>query len=531
MQSTTNKEPRTKNNELLSLHGIEKSFFGVKVLKGVSFTVPAGGMVGLVGENGAGKSTLMNILGGNLQRDAGKMRFEGVEFKPANPQDAEQRGIAFIHQELNLFPNLTIAENLFLTRFPRAGKTPFINRAAIHDRAARLLSEVGLEIPPDCLIEKLSAGERQLVEIAKALSIDARLIIFDEPTTSLSIRETERLFTLIDRLRTRGIAMIYISHTLEDVFRLCDDIIVLRDGEVVGSGAAQTFTTEKLVSLMVGRTINQLFPERRSPTRHDKGQRPVRSETGAPILEVRGVSEPGVVENISFTLHRGDVLGLAGLMGAGRSELARLLFGLDPRASGDVRLDGESLHRLAPRALSDRGLAFLTENRHSEGLCLDGAVADNLVLATLPRHARTPLRRLSFASLNAAVHSIRDVVRLDPKTRDEQSVCTLSGGNQQKVVLGKWLLHRPRVLMLDEPTRGIDVGTKFEIYQLIRDLADQGAGILIISSEMEELMGLCDRILVMRRGEIVDEIPRVEFDRERILRAALGPAPTTEASR
>ncbi len=388
-------------------------------------------------------------------------------------------------------------------------------------RAVDLLREVGLEIPPDRLVETLSAGERQLVEIAKALSIDARLILFDEPTTSLSERETDRLFALISRMRARGITMIYISHTLADVFRLCDDIVVLRDGEVVGSGATKTFTTEKLVSMMVGRTVSQLFPERRS-----LGKRGDEAEagfaTGAPLLEVNGVSQPGVLRDISFTLRRGEVLGLSGLMGAGRSELARILFGLDPRTAGEVRLNGEQLPRLSPRELIERGVAFLTENRRSEGLCLDASVGDNFTLVTLPQHGRTPLRWLAGASLKSAVERIRAVVKLDAKTSDSQPVRTLSGGNQQKVVLGKWLLHQPRVLMLDEPTRGIDVGARFEIYQLIHQLADQGAGVLVISSDMEELMGLCDRILVMCGGTLVDDLPRAQFDRERILRAALG---------
>jgi len=503
----------------LEFIGIEKAFFGVKVLKGVSFTVPTGGMVGLVGENGAGKSTLMNILGGDLQPDAGTISLEDSGYAPLNPQDATRRGIAFIHQELNLFPNLSIAENIFLTRFPRAGGTPFIQRGEMNRRAEGLLREVGLEIPPDRLVETLSAGERQLVEIAKALSIDARLILFDEPTTSLSERETERLFELIGRLRALGITMIYISHTLADVFRLCDDIVVLRDGEVVGSGATRTFTTEKLVSLMVGRTVSQLFPERRSPARlGEEGG----AEDSVPIFEARDVSRAGVLNHVSFALRRGEVLGLAGLMGAGRSELARILFGLDPLEGGEVRLEGELLHRLSPRELIERGVAFLTENRRSEGLCLDASVADNFTLVTLPQHVRTLLRWLVSASLKAAVERIRAVVKLDVKTSAAQPVRTLSGGNQQKVVLGKWLLRQPRVLMLDEPTRGIDVGARFEIYQLVHDLADQGAGVLVISSDMEELMGLCDRILVMCRGTLVDDLPRAQFDRERILRAALG---------
>lgn len=499
---------------LLEFLGIEKAFFGVKVLKNVSFAVPPGGIVGLVGENGAGKSTLMNILGGNLQPDGGSLRFAGTDFAPSCPRDSAGRGIAFIHQELNLFPNLSIAENIYLTRFPRAGATPFIQRGELRRRAAELLREVGLAVPPDRLLETLSAGERQLLEIAKALSIEARLIIFDEPTTSLSERETARLFALIDRLRARGLAMIYISHTLPDVLRLCDEIVVLRDGVVVGSGGTKTFTPEKLISLMVGREMTQLFPERRARAGPEPG--------GGPVLEVHAVSVPGVLENISFTLHAGEVLGLAGLMGAGRSELARILFGLDRAGHGEIRLEGQPLRRLSPRDRIERGMAFLTENRRAEGLCLDAPVADNFTLATLPQHGRMPWRWLSNTSLQAAVQHIRGVVQLDPKARDTQPVRTLSGGSQQKVVLGKWLLLKPRVLLLDEPTRGIDVGAKFEIYRLIHQLAGGGAGVFVIASEMEELMGLCDRILVVRAGALVDDLPRAQFDRERILRAALG---------
>lgn len=506
------------STSLLEFAGIEKSFFGVQVLKRVSFHVQAGRVVGLVGENGAGKSTLMNILGGNLMPDGGHMRFEGVDFKPANPQDAERRRIAFIHQELNLFPNLTVAENLFLTRFQRTKATPFINRAAIFKRAADLLGQAGLDLLPERLVETLSAGERQLVEVAKAMSIDAQLIIFDEPTTSLGVRETERLFELIGRLRDQGVAMIYISHTLADVFRLCDDIVVLRDGEVVSSGAADTFTSNTLVSMMVGRSITQLYPAR--------GAAPGTE----PLLKVRGFSQPGVIENISFTLNHGEVLGLAGLMGAGRSELARSIFGLDRFATGELRLNGQLLQKLTPAVQISRGIAFVTENRRTEGLCLDASVAENLTLVNLLKFTRSSLRWILLDPLRAAVGRIRQIVRLDSKASDAQTVRTLSGGNQQKVVLGKWLIERPRVLILDEPTRGIDVGAKFEIYRLIHDLAGEGTGVLLISSELEELMGLCDRILVMRQGELVDELNREQFDRERILRAALHSSPAKESS-
>lgn len=462
----------------------------------------------------------MNLLGGNLQPDAGELRVNGQPYSPRNPNDARAAGIAFVHQELNLFPNLSIAENLFLTDFPLVGGgTPWIDRRALRSRAAELLRQVGLDHSPDTLVERLPTGERQLVEIAKAIGANARIIILDEPTTSLSARECERLFTLLNQLREQGIAMIYISHALGDVLRLCDDLVVLRDGEVVGGGAATEFTHDRLVSLMVGRQLNQLYPERRPPARREL--RDMRNAPSRrPALQVCSLSQPGVVRDISFSLAAGEVLGISGLMGAGRSELARILFGLDPYSSGEILLDDKPLDG-PPRDRIRRGLAFLTEDRRQEGLCMEAAIADNLALVTLAQHARTPARWLDFAGIRSAVTQMRDAVRLSPAARDAQPVRTLSGGNQQKVVLGKWLLAEPKVLILDEPTRGIDVGAKFEIYQLIHQLADRGAGVLVISSEIEELIGICDRILVMRQGEITGEFPREEFDREKILAAAL----------
>jgi ribose transport system ATP-binding protein len=498
---------------LLEFIDIDKSFFGVKVLREVSFTVPPAGAVGLVGENGAGKSTLMNILGGNLKADAGEMRINAAPYDPKTPKDAEAHGIAFTHQELNLFPNLTVAENLFLTRFPKSKLLPLIRRTELHDRTSKLLHDVGLKIAPHTSLEALSTGERQLVEIAKALVIDARLIIFDEPTTSLTARETERLFELIARLRARGIAVIYISHTLADVFRLCEHIVTLRDGAIVANGPTSTFTHSKLVSSMVGREIHQLFPTRNPKPRAE------------PILQVRNLSTRGKFQNISFKLHRGEVVGFAGLMGAGRSEVARAIFGLDRRDAGEVILHHNPLPANTPRESIRRGIAFLTENRAAEGLCLDASVADNFALASLRKHIN--VGRLNSKSLQAAVRHIRQLVRLDPKTSDQQPARTLSGGNQQKVVLGKWLLNTPELLVLDEPTRGIDVGAKAEIYQLVHNHADNGGAALVISSEIEELIGICDRILVLRRGEIAGEFTRANFNREEILRVALGAEPVT----
>jgi ribose transport system ATP-binding protein len=495
---------------LLECQGVGKSFAGVRVLRDVNFALRAGRTVGLVGENGAGKSTLMNILGGNLRSDAGAIYLDGRPYSPRDPTEATRQGVAFIHQELNLFSNLSIAENIFLTAFPTVPGLPLIRRSRLRQRTVELLAQVGLERPSETPVARLSAGERQLVEIAKALSLDARLLILDEPTTSLSTRETEFLFALLGRLRARGLAMIYISHTLSDVLRLCDDILVMRDGEVVEAGSRAEFTLDRLITLMVGRSLTQLFPARTGGARNTV------------VLEAKRLSQPGIVHKISFALHRGEVLGLAGLMGAGRSELARILFGLDPSAEGEISLNGSPLGGISTRQRIRRGMALLTENRREEGLCMEAAIADNLTLVSLADHTRSPARFLDFGKLQEAVATIRRAVGLTVTARDEQPVKTLSGGNQQKVVLAKWLLAKPSVLILDEPTRGIDVGAKAEVYRLITDLAGEGAAILVISSELEELMGLCDRILVMRRGTITDELTRAEFDQERILRAALG---------
>ncbi|MBM3823887.1 MAG: sugar ABC transporter ATP-binding protein [Verrucomicrobia bacterium] len=589
--ATRNQEPRTSNPQpvpTLQFHAITKSFFGVPVLKEVSFIVPAGQTLGLVGENGAGKSTLMNILGGNLTPDAGQMSLAGEPHAPAAPKEATRAGVAFIHQELNLFPNLSIAENLFLAAFPRLGQKavrgssfmdrgstettrvqqrstnkgpetknqeqrstinqprtrnqeprtknqeqgtsislPWIDRRTLRSRTTELLRQVGLSLSPDTLVERLSAGERQLVEIAKALSIDPRLIILDEPTTSLTAHETEHLFALLGRLRARGIAMIYISHALNDVLRLCDSIVVLRDGAVVGQGPRAEWTTERMITLMVGREMEQLFPQRpRSdppPPPPSGAGRGSTSDAGSSytLLEVSGVTQPGIVADISFRLRAGEVLGISGLMGSGRTELARILFGLDPLSRGSIHLAGRPIERLSPRERVAAGLALLTESRRDDGLCLDASIADNLSLVALPRHASGPVGWLDQGAMNAALQTTRRAVTLSASARDLQPVKTLSGGNQQKVVLAKWLLNEPRVFILDEPTRGIDVGAKHEVYSLINQLVGRGAGVLMISSEIEELIGMCDRILVMNRGRIRDEIHLHQFDRERILKAAL----------
>lgn len=493
---------------MLACEGIHKRFFGVPVLRNVGFQLGAGEVLGLIGQNGAGKSTLMNIIGGVLQPDAGAITVGGSAYAPLSPREAGRHGVAFIHQELNLFTNLSIAENIFIDGFPRLRGLPLIDRRAVRSRTRELLAAVDLDVAPEMPVERLAPGERQLVEIAKALSTDARIMIFDEPTTSLTARETERLFALIERLRARGTAIVYISHILGDVRRLCDTLVVLRDGEVVGAGAASAFSTSRMIALMVGRTIEQLYPPRTT------------TPTTEAALEVCALSQRGVVHDINLTLHKGEVLGLFGLMGAGRSELARILFGLDPFEQGTILVDGLAHERHAPRDRIAAGLAFVTENRRDEGLLMDVPIADNLSLAALPAFARAPVRLVDQPRLDEATERVSRSLSIKSAAIKRQPVKSLSGGNQQKVVIGKWLLAQPSVFILDEPTRGVDVGAKHDMYRIINDLAEQGAGVLLISSELEELIGTCDRILVLSNGEIQRSFERSAFDPEQILRAA-----------
>jgi ABC-type sugar transport system ATPase subunit len=496
------------NDAILTFQNIEKSFFGVNVLKEITLDVPRGKVLGLVGENGAGKSTLMNLMGGVHAPDGGQMVLDGKPYAPRTPSDANDAGIAFIHQELNLFTNLSIAENIFIDGFPRMRWLPLLNRGHMRARTQQFLEAVELDVSPDTLVEKLSPGERQLAEIAKALSFDARIIIFDEPTTSLTARETERLFRLIERLRGDGASIIYISHILPDVMRLADEIAVLRDGELVGHAPTNEFTVNRMISLMVGRAIEQLYPPRSAPP------------TTTPVLQVAGLSQRGIVENIHFTLHKGEILGVFGLMGSGRSELARILFGLDSHERGTIEVEGKPYARPTARRSIDASMAFVTENRRDEGLLMDISIAENIGLVALPRYAALSVSRVQDQRYFGQIETVSGSLKIKSGDIRHQAVKTLSGGNQQKAVIGKWLLDKPSVLIIDEPTRGVDVGAKYEIYSIINDLAAGGAGVLFISSELEELLGVCDRMIVMSNGEIQATFARAEFDRERILRAA-----------
>jgi ribose transport system ATP-binding protein len=502
---------------LLSVRDLRKSFFGVSVLHGVSFDLAAGEVRAFVGENGSGKSTTMNILSGVLQRDSGEIALGGADYRPRSGHDAEAAGVAFIQQELNIFPNLSVEENLFVGHYPRyAGWLPLIDRRGMRARAVALLAQVGLSLSPATPASALSPGERQLVEIAKALSIDARVMIFDEPTTSLTTPECERLFALIQRLRQQGLGILYISHVLADVFRIADTLTLLRDGRVVEAGALAQMDMQRVIAGMVGRSIETLYPRRDPNARAAARTRP-------PLLELDDVGQRGVLRGVSITLRPGEILGLAGLMGSGRTELARIVFGLDPFERGAIRFDGRPMRsqQIAQRLLA--GVAFLTEDRKREGLMAEASIGWNMGLAPMPLYARGPLRLIDRPGLRRAVGEM--AAQMDVKARGIDAVDalarTLSGGNQQKAVLGKWLLRRPRLLILDEPTRGVDVGARSDIYRLIARLADEGMAVLIISSELEELIGLSDRILVMRRGEVGGTFERHAFDRAAILAASM----------
>jgi ABC-type sugar transport system ATPase subunit len=494
---------------ILSFRDVDKAFFGVHAVRRVSLTVEAGSVLGIVGENGAGKSTLMNVLGGVVRPDAGTMLLDGAAYAPRSPADATAAGIAFIHQELNLFTNLSIADNLFIDAFPRLGRLPFIDRRAVRARSRELLASLDMQQPPDTLVEKLPPGERQLVEIARALRTGARIIIFDEPTTSLTARETDRLFAVIERLRAAGRTILYISHVLGDVMRLAGAVVVMRDGAVVDAGPKDDFTVDRMITSMVGRDLTQLYPPRAA-----------RPGTEC-VLAVRGVSQPGIVKDITFSLNRGEVLGIFGLMGSGRSELARIVFGQDPFEEGTIAVAGAPYPRPAPAESIARSMAFVTENRREEGLLMEATVLDNMGLAALPAYLRTPLLGVvDTARLREAAGRTAAMLKITGAPIDRHPAKSLSGGNQQKAVIGKWLMTHPAVLLLDEPTRGIDVGAKYEVYSIVNDLAARGTGILYISSELEELMGMCNRILVMAGGELTGSFPRDTFDETRILRAA-----------
>ena len=497
---------------LLEARSLTKSFPGVRALKGVSLTVGRGEVVAVIGENGAGKSTLMKILAGVQTADTGEIRIDGVPVLLRSVEEALGLGIALIHQELNLAQNLDVAANVFLGREPR--RWGLIDTARLHREAGQFLQAVGLEVAPDTRVGSLAIGQQQLVEIAKALSTRARVLIMDEPTSSLSAGEAENLFRVIQDLRGRGVSIVYISHRLGEVTRLADRVVVLRDGENSGELARHEISHASMVRLMVGRDLSQFYPH----------QPHVRPET---VLKVEGLRTPAHPSHpLSFEVRAGERVGLAGLVGAGRTEVLLALFGVQPAVGGTVNVDGKPLRAQTPAEAIEAGLALVPEDRKREGVVLAMPVRENVSLASLRQDQRHGFRD----GAREASLSVEMIQSLRIKTPgDRQVVQFLSGGNQQKVVIGKWLALKPRVLLLDEPTRGIDIGAKQEIYRLMEELAAQGVAILFASSEMEEILGMSDRVLVMHEGRIAGELARHQLSEEAIMHLATGTAPTASS--
>ncbi|MDB4896168.1 MAG: rbsA [Firmicutes bacterium] len=489
--------------ELLRMEGISKSFPGVKALRGVSLRLDQGEVLGVCGENGAGKSTLMKILSGIYQAETGEIRFAGQPVKISSPRHAEGLGIAIVHQELNLVPHLTVAENILMGRIP--SRMGIVSKSAMFRRAAELLAEIGFDLNPHAAARDLGIGQQQAVELVKSLSTEARIVIMDEPTAALSPDEADKLFEVIERLRHRGIGIIYISHRLEEVMAITDRIVVLRDGEMVGERKTTDTTIPEIVNLMVGRKVENLFDHEST----------VRSEV---LLEVQGLSRDGRVYDVSFSLRRGEVVGIAGLMGSGRTELLEAIYGAAPRSAGKVRVAGDQVAAASPYDAISKGMVFLPEDRKTQALMLSQSIRKNITLPILSR-----LKGLfGTVAVGREMSLVEDLSRqLKVKAPSSETVVQgLSGGNQQKVVLAKWIGTKPKVLLLDEPTRGIDVGAKAEIYELIRRLAADGAGVVLVSSELPEVLGLSDRVLVMNKGRVAAEFDRADATPDSVMLAA-----------
>jgi ABC-type sugar transport system ATPase subunit len=494
-------EARTKE-PVVRLRGVSKEFPGVLAVDGVDLEILPGEVHALAGENGAGKSTLMKILSQVERPNAGEVEISGEPVEFRGPGHAQRLGVAMVYQEFALAPHLSVAENLFLGREPTS--VGFINRRAEKEKAAELLGRVGLDVDPGRLVSSLTVAEQQRVEIAKALAIEAKIVIMDEPTATLAEKETEELFEVIRDLSSRGISILYISHHLDEIFRIADRVTVMRDGKVVETKPTSELDEEELVNLMVGRQVGNLYPK-------------PEVEVGEVLLRAGGITREGVLRNCSFEVRSGEILGFAGLVGAGRTELARAVFGADPIDSGRVELDGRALQIGSPQAAIDAGIGYLTEDRKGAGLALQLGVDQNITLANVPTKA-------GFLDLGAEQRTAEDrSEQLDIQTpTTKRKVQLLSGGNQQKVVVAKWLEARARVLFFDEPSRGIDVGAKAEMFGLIGELAKEGRGIVLISSYLPELLNMCDRVVVLRGGEVVGGLNREEFSEERIVALATG---------
>ncbi|MBC7811516.1 MAG: sugar ABC transporter ATP-binding protein [Burkholderiales bacterium] len=491
------------------MEGISKQFPGVKALDNVSLEITPGEIHGLLGENGAGKSTLIKIMSGAYQPDSGTMELDGKRLHLANPHQAQALGIVTIYQEFNLVPSLTIAENVFIGREP--GKSGFVDWGALKRETLVLTERLGIHLNPMSLVRNLSVAEQQMVEIARALSMRSRIIIMDEPTSALSDNEVQQLFKIVRDLRAQGLSIIFVTHRLEEVHEICDRITVLRDGKNVGSANVADITTADIIRMMVGRSMDELF------------QRTGVHEYGDTALEVRGLSRKGtardpyatVLNGISFALRRGEILGIAGLVGAGRTELARAVFGADPFDSGEILIDGKPVRIKSPQDAIRYGIGLVPEDRKQQALFLALAVRENLSIASLGSLTRWGAFMREKAEM-ALMERYRDALNIRMAS-PEQKILNLSGGNQQKVVIARWLALQPKVLIVDEPTRGIDIAAKAEVHQLLDEMARGGIAVIMISSELPEILGMSDRIITVREGRLTGEILRADATEEKLM--------------
>ncbi|AKG74739.1 sugar ABC transporter ATP-binding protein [Salinicoccus halodurans] len=492
---------------ILRMKDIEKGFNGNTVLDKVNFNVKAGEVHALMGGNGAGKSTLMKILTGVYQLDHGTIEIEDSKVNLGNPRDAQHVGVSMIFQEFSLIPKLTVAQNIFLHREPRTSLGMIDDKKMVKD-SQRIMDDMGLSISPKDLVENLSVGYWQMTEIAKALSINTKILIMDEPTSTLTKTETEVLFSLIQQLKQSGITIIYISHRMDEIFQVCDRITVLRNGANVITAPCSEITMEELIDHIIGGNMVKSFEwiER------------AKIEDQKPLLEVKNLQSGSRVKNVSFSLHGGEILGLAGLMGSGRSETVRAIFGVDPVTGGEVKVRGEQVSFSSPKKAIQKGVGLVPEDRRSQGLVLGHSVRENMILSSLDKLSKNNV--LQNQQANKEVEEL--VKKLNVKTDSTQkTISLLSGGNQQKVVLAKWLLNETEILLLDEPTSGVDIGAKIEIIDIIRELADAGKAVLVVSSEMTELLAMSDRVLIMKDGEITSSIERKDIKGEEDVERAI----------
>lgn len=496
-----------KNLDFLHMQSISKSYDGTQALHKVDFSATLGEVHAIVGENGAGKSTLVKILAGAVQADTGDILLDGKLVDIDTPLDARDQGIRAVHQEFSLVPHLTVSENILMGQMPTGRIKWWIDWASAHRRAEQILEDIGFTgIAVRTPVSHLSVSHQQMIEIAKAVAENPRILILDEPSAVLSQEELKCLFALIRKLKQESTLILYISHRLDEVFDVADRITVLKDGEIVGTVGSQETNEGQLIKMMVGRTLDEIYPHRRT-------------QPGDQVLTVKGLSREGAFTDISFSVSRSEILGMFGLVGSGRTQVARCIFGADPFTSGEIRLGGEMIRSASPREVVAAGIALLTEDRKRDGLVLSCSIRDNASLPTLQQMSRGVF--LDRHEQDARVQAKVQELAIRP-ARIGRLVRTLSGGNQQKVVLAKWLLSQAKVLILDEPTRGVDIATKVEIYHIIGDLADRGVAILLISSELPEILGMSDRALVMREGRLVGEFTRSSASEESLLACAAG---------